>query len=145
MDSRIRADSGRGRCAGFSLVEVLVSFALLGLTAAAVLALLVQSGLNNLEARRADALAAAARSSLADLAAGEDLDQVLCPSEADWQASCDGEDPRFRRTVRWTPLAETGPRGEPLGVFEVTPEVVSLQTGRAVGERSFRLVTLRSR
>ncbi len=137
------------RNAGFSLVEVLVSFALLGLTAATVLALLVRSGLNNLEARRAEALAAMARASLLDLDSlpdldgVEDLEQVWCPSAADWQAACAAESPRFRRVVRSVPLAEPGRPGESLEVAEVTLQVTALQAGRAAGERTITVVTLR--
>lgn len=131
------------RHAGFSLVEVLVSFALLGLTAATVLALLVRSGLNNLEARRAEALAAVARASLSDLDHAEDLEQVWCPSVAAWQAACAAESPRFRRVVRSVPVAEPGRPGESLEVAEVTLQVTALQAGRAAGERTITVVTLR--
>ncbi|MDE2850688.1 MAG: prepilin-type N-terminal cleavage/methylation domain-containing protein [Acidobacteriota bacterium] len=140
----------RAAVAGFSLVEVLVSFALLGLTAAAVLALLVQSGLNNLEARRADALAAMARASLPDLDSlpdlgdAEDLEQVWCPSAAVWQAACAAEAPRFRRVVRTVPVAEPGRPGESLDVTEVTLQVTALQAGPVAGERTISLVTLRA-
>lgn len=129
--------------AGFSLVEVLVSFALLGLTASTVLALVLRSGLNNLEARRADALAAMARSSLADIEAGRDLDQVWCPAAAAWRDDCAGESPRYRRVVRSVvTLAPVRP-GESVEVTEVTLEVTALQAGRAAGERTITLVSLR--
>ncbi|MYA08443.1 MAG: type II secretion system protein [Holophagales bacterium] len=131
------------RHAGFTLVEVLVSFALLGLTAATVLALLVRSGLNNLEARRAEALAAMARVSLPDLDGAEDLEQVWCPSAAAWQAACAAESPRYRRVVRSVPVAEPGRPGESLEVAEVTLHVTALQAGRAAGERTITVVTLR--
>lgn len=131
------------RNAGFSLVEVLVSFALLGLTAATVLALLVRSGLNNLEARRAEALAATVRASLPDLDGLEDLEQVWCPSAAAWQAACAAESPRYRRVVRSVPVAEPGRPGESLEVAEVTLQVTALQAGRAAGERTITVVTLR--
>lgn len=134
---------GTPRTAGFSLVEVLVSFALLGLTAATVLTLLVRSGLNNLEARRAEALAAMARASLPDLDGAEDLEQVWCPSLAAWQDACATESPRFRRVVRSVPVAEPGRPGESLEVAEVTLQVTALQAGRAAGERTITLVTLR--
>ena len=71
--------------AGFSLVETLVSFALLGLTAATVLSLLVRSGLNNLEARRAVALVEMAWSSIEGVAGAGDPAQVWCPSAAAWR------------------------------------------------------------
>ncbi|MXX62076.1 MAG: hypothetical protein F4112_05405 [Holophagales bacterium] len=131
------------RHAGFSLVEVLVSCALLGLTAATVLALLVRSGLNNLEARRAEALAAMARVSLPDLDGAEDLEQVWCPSAAAWQAACAAESPRYRRVVRSVSVAEPGRPGESLEVAEVTLQVTALQAGRAAGERTITVVTLR--
>ncbi|MXW03278.1 MAG: hypothetical protein F4X59_03370 [Holophagales bacterium] len=131
------------RHAGFSLVEVLVSCALLGLTAATVLALLVRSGLNNFEARRAEALAAMARVSLPDLDGAEDLEQVWCPSAAAWQAACAAESPRYRRVVRSVSVAEPGRPGESLEVAEVTLQVTALQAGRAAGERTITVVTLR--
>lgn len=131
------------RHAGFSLVEVLVSFALLGLTAATVLALLVRSGLNNLEARRAETLAAIARASLPDLDGAEDLEQVWCPSVAAWQAACGAESARYRRVVRSVPVTEPGRPGESLEVVEVTLQVTALQAGRAAGERTITVVTLR--
>ena len=131
------------RNAGFSLVEVLVSFALLGLTAATVLALLVRSGLNNLEARRAEALVAMARASLPDLDGAEDLEQVWCPSATAWQAACAAESPRYRRVVRFVPVLEPGRPGESLEVAEVTLQVTALQAGRAAGERTISVVTLR--
>jgi len=131
------------RNAGFSLVEVLVSFALLGLTAATVLALLVRSGLNNLEARRAEALVAMARASLPDLDGAEDLEQVWCPSAAAWQAACAAESPRYRRVVRSVSVAEPGRPGEALEVAEVTLQVTALQAGGAAGERTISVVTLR--
>ena len=122
---------------------MLVSFALLGLTAATVLALLVRSGLNNLEARRAEALAAMARASLPDLDGAGDLEQVWCPSAAAWRAACEAESPRFRRVVRSVPVAEPGRPGESLEVVEVTLQVTALQAGRAAGERTITVVTLR--
>ncbi len=129
--------------AGFSLVEALVSLALLGLTASTVLALVLRSGLNNLEARRADALAAMARSSLRDAVAGRDLDQVWCPSAAAWRDDCAGEAPRFRRAVRSVVTLEPAGPGGSVEVAEVTVEVTALQAGRAAGERTITLVTLR--
>lgn len=131
-------------------MEVLVSFALLGLTAATVLALLVRSGLNNLEARRAEALAAMARASLLDLDGlpeldgAEDLEQVWCPSAAAWQAACAAESPRYRRVVRSVPVSEPGLPGESLDLVEVTLQVTALRAGRAVGERTISVVTLRA-
>lgn len=136
------------RAAGFSLVETLVSFALLGLTAATVLSLLVRSGLNNLEARRADALAAMARSSLADLDGlrledGQEHEQVWCPSAALWRDDCGAEAPRFRRVVRSVPVLEPGLAEESVEIREVTIAVTSMRAGRAAGERTIALVTLR--
>lgn len=131
-------------------MEVLVSFALLGLTAATVLALLVRSGLNNLEARRAEALAAMARASLLDLDGlpdldgAEDLEQVWCPSAAAWQAACAAESPRYRRVVRSVPVSEPGLPGESLELVEVTLQVTALRAGRAAGERTISVVTLRA-
>ena len=143
MDRSPHPSAGPPNSAGFSLVEVLVSFALLGLTAATVLALLLRSGLNNLEARRADALVAMARSSLSDLDGDEDLEQVWCPSAAAWRDDCSSETPRFRRVVRSVPVVEPGLPGESLEIAEVTVEVTALQAGRAAGERTMSLVTLR--
>ena len=107
------------RTAGFSLVETLVSFALLGLTATTVLSLLVRSGLNNLEARRAEMLVEMARSSIEGIDGAGDQEQVWSPSVAAW------------------------PRLPSVEVLEVTVEVTALRAGRAAGERTMRLVTLR--
>ena len=138
------AFSGVCPSAGFSLVEALVSIALLGVTAATVLALLVRSGLNNFEAHRADALAAMARASLADLDGAGDLEQVWCPSAAVWRDECAGESPRYRRVVRSVPVVEPGRPGESVELEEVTLQVTALQAGRAAGERTISLVTLRA-
>lgn len=142
--NRTHGAAATPRNSGFSLVEVLVSFALLGLTAATVLALLVRSGLNNLEARRAEALAAMARASLLDLDGAEDLEQVWCPSEAAWQAACANGSPRYRRVVRTVPASEPGRPGESLELAEVTLRVTALQAGGAAGERTISIVTLRA-
>lgn len=131
------------RTAGFSLVETLVSFALLGLTVATVLSLLVRSGLNNLEARRAEALVEMARSSIEGIEGAGDREQVWCPSVAAWQDDCGDEAPQFRRVVRSVPVLEPGMPGESVEILEVTVEVTALQAGRAAGERTMRLVTLR--
>ncbi len=135
------------RTAGFSLVETLVSLALLGLTAATVLSLLVRSGLNNLEARRADALAAMARSSLADvdglrLEDGQELEQVWCAAAAAWRDDCGLDPPRFRRVIRSVPVLEAGVPGQSVRIREVTVAVTSLQAGRAAGERTITLTTV---
>ncbi len=131
------------RAAGFSLVETLVSFALLGLTAATVLSLLVRSGLNNLEARRAEALVEMARSSVAEVDGAGDLAQVWCPFVAAWREDCGDEAPQFRRVVRSVSVLEAGLPGESVEILEVTVEVTALQAGRAAGERTMSLVTLR--
>lgn len=150
--SRCPGASGENR-AGFSLVEVLVSFALLGLAAAAVLSLLLRSGLNNLDAARADALTAMARSSLLDVDApvssaafrgAENSESVWCQSVSAWQDDCGAEAPQFRRIVRSEPMLVPARPGESVPVTAVTLEVTALQSGRAVGERSIRLVTFRS-
>ncbi len=138
---RRRADRGN---AGFSLVEALVSCALLGLTAATVLSLLLRSGLNNLEAGRAEALASMARASLPDLEEAKDLEQVWCPSAAAWQAVCAAEPPRFRRIVRSVTVTEPSRPGEFLEVVEVTLQVTAPRVGRAAGERTISVVTLRA-
>ncbi len=127
--------------AGFTLVEVLVACALLGLAAATVLSLLVRSGLNNLEARRADALAALARSSLDDLKEADNVEEVWCQQTSDWRADCGGEAPLFRRSVQAVPVLAPALPGESVKVQEVTVEVTALQAGRAAGERTIRLVT----
>lgn len=149
--SRRRRREGRAgrrpaafRNTGFSLVEVLVSFALLGLTAATVLTLLVQSGLNNLEARRAEALAAMTRATLPDLDGVEDLEQVWCPSAAAWRTECASEPPQYRRVVRAVPVLEASTPGESLEMIEVTLQVTAPQSGRAAGERTITVVTLRA-
>lgn len=131
------------RSAGFSLVETLVSLALLGLTASTVLSLLVRSGLNNLEARRAEALVEMVRSSVAEVGGAGDLVQVWCPSVPAWQEDCAGEAPQFRRVVRSISVLEPGLPGESVEILEVTVEVTALQAGRAAGERTMSLVTLR--
>ncbi|MCY3930333.1 MAG: type II secretion system protein [Acidobacteria bacterium] len=131
------------RTAGFSLVETLVSFALLGLTATTVLSLLVRSGLNNLEARRAEMLVEMARSSIEGIDGAGDQEQVWCPSVAAWQEDCGAEAPQFRRFVRSVPVLEPGLPGESVEIIEVTVEVTALRAGRAAGERTMRLVTLR--
>ena len=130
--------------AGFTLVEVLVSCALLGLAAATVMSLLVRSGLNNLEARRADALAAMARSSLDDLGEADNVEEVWCQQTSDWRADCGGEAPLFRRSVHAVPVLVPALPGESVEVQEVTVEVTALQVGRAAGERTIRLVTFRT-
>ena len=129
--------------AGFSLVETLVSLALLGLTAATVLSLLVRSGLNNLEARRAEALVGMAWSSIEGAAGAGEPAQVWCPSAAAWQEDCGAEPPQFRRVVRSVSVLEPGVPGESVEILEVTVEVTALQAGRAAGERTMSLVTLR--
>ncbi len=131
------------RTAGFSLVETLVSLALLGLTAATVLSLLVRSGLNNLEARRAEALVEMARSSVAEVDGAGHLAQVWCPSVAAWREDCGDEAPQFRRVVRAAPVLEPGLPGESVEILDVAVEVIALQAGRAAGERRMSLVTLR--
>ena len=131
------------RTAGFSLVETLVSFALLGLTATTVLSLLVRSGLNNLEARRAEALVEMAWSSIEGVAGAGDSVQVWCPSAAAWKEDCGAEPPQFRRVVRSVSVLEPGVPGESVEILEVTVEVTALQAGRAAGERTMSLVTLR--
>ena len=135
---------GRSTDAGFTLVEVLVACVLLGLAAATVMSLLVRSGLNNLEAGRAEALAAMARSSVDDLGKVDDLDQVWCPSIPGWRDDCGSEMPRFRRAVRTLPASVPGLAGETVEVREVTVEVTALGMGRAAGERTLRLVTFRT-
>ena len=141
--ARSRRRPAAFRNTGFSLVEVLVSFALLGLTAATVLTLLVQSGLNNLEARRAEALAAMTRATLPALDGVEDLEQVWCPSAAAWQAACAAEAPRYRRVVRTVAVDEPGRPGESVEVAEITLQVTALQAGPAAGDRTITVVTLR--
>ena len=131
------------RTAGFSLVETLVSLALLGLTATTVLSLLVRSGLNNLEARRAGALVEMTRSSIEGVDIARDLEQVWCPSTLTWQENCGDEAPQFRRVVRSVPVLVPGVPGESVEMLEVTVEVTTLQAGRAAGERTMSLVTLR--
>ena len=138
-----RASLTPPRTAGFSLVETLVSLALLGLTAATVLSLLARSGLNNLEARRAEALVEMAWSSIEGVAGAGDPAQVWCPSAAVWQEDCADEAPQFRRVVRAVPVLEPGLPGESVEILEVTVEVTALQAGRAAGERTMSLVTLR--
>ena len=129
--------------AGFTLVEVLVACVLLGLAAATVMSLLVRSGLNNLEAGRAETLATLARSSLDDLGNVDDLEQVWCPSIPAWRDDCGSEVPRFRRAVRTVPVSVPGLPGEFVEVREVTVEVTALRMGRAAGERMLRFVTFR--
>ncbi len=131
--------------AGFSLVEVLVSFALLGLTASAVFALLIRSSLNTLEGRRVDELVSMARSSLADADRGTIGEHVWCPAAAMWRDGCEGETPKFRRRVIASPVSIEGLPGESAAVEEILVEVSALQAGRAVGERTIRLVTFRAR
>ena len=143
MECSRRLSPNRRRCGGFTLVEVLVACALLGLAAATVLSLLVRSGLNNLEARRADALVAMARSSLDDLGTADDVEQVWCPSISAWQDDCGSEAPRFRRSVHAVPVTVPALAGESVEMEEVTVEVIALQVGRAAGERTIRLVTFR--
>lgn len=123
---------------------MLVSCALLGLAAATVMSLLVRSGLNNLEARRADALAAMARSSLDDLGEADNVEEVWCQQTSDWRADCGAEAPLFRRSVHAVPVLVPGLPGESVEVREVTVEVTALQAGRAAGERTIRLVTFRT-
>lgn len=130
---------------GFTLVEVLVSCALLGLAAATVMSLLVRSGLNNLEASRAAGLATMARSSLEDIGPASNLEQVWCPSIPAWREDCGTEAPQFRRSVRAVPAAVPARRGESVEVEEVTVEVTALQAGRAAGERTIRFVTFRTK
>ena len=144
MESFRRPVPNRQACAGFTLVEVLVSCALLGVAAATVMSLLVRSGLNNLEARRADALAAMARSSLDDLGNADDIEQVWCPSISAWRDDCGAEAPRYRRSVHAVPVVVPALAGESVAVEEVTVEVTALQAGRAAGERTIRLVTFRT-
>ncbi len=144
MESLRRPVSNRQTWAGFTLVEVLVSCALLGLAAATVLSLLLRSGLNNLEARRADALAAMARSALDDLGNADHAEQVWCPSISAWRDDCGAEAPRFRRSVHAVPVTVPALAGESVEVEEVTVEVTALQVGRAAGERTIRLVTFRT-
>lgn len=146
MLSARRTVADRPADAGFTLVEVLVASSLLGLAVAAVMTLLVRSGLNNLEAGRAEALAAVARSSLDDLGNVDHVnhvEQVWCPSIPAWQDDCGAEAPRFRRTVHAVPVAAPGLAGESVEVREVTVVVTALQMGRAAGERTIRLVTFR--
>lgn len=143
MNRSHRAGVAAPRTAGFSLVETVVSLALLGLTAATVLSLLVRSGLNNLEARRAEALVEMARSSIEGVDGAGDLAQVWCPSVVAWQEDCVAEAPEFRRVVRSVPVLEPGMPGESVEILEVTVEVTALQVGRAAGERTMSLVTLR--
>lgn len=143
MGSFRRPVPDRPTDAGFTLVEVLVACVLLGLAAATVMSLLVRSGLNNLEARRAEALAAMARSSLDDLGNVDDLEQVWCPAIRAWRDDCGPEAPRFLRSVRAVPVAVPGLAGESVEVREVRVEVTALRIGRAAGERTIRLVTFR--
>lgn len=135
--------AGGTDCGGFTLVEVLVSCALLGLAAATVMSLLIRSGLNNLEAFRADALAAMARSSLDDIGHAANLEQFWCRSISAWREDCGTEAPRFRRSVRAAPVAVPVRGGESVEVEEVTVEVTAVQAGRAAGERTIRFVTFR--
>ena len=144
MESSCRPVPNRHTQAGFTLVEVLVSCALLGLAAATVLSLLVRSGLNNLEARRADALVAMARSALDDLGNADNVEQVWCPSISAWRDDCGAEAPGFRLSVHAVPVQVPAVAGESVEVEEVTVEVTALQAGRAVGERTIRLVTFRT-
>lgn len=137
--------AGGTDCGGFTLVEVLVSCALLGLAAATVMSLLIRSGLNNLEASRIDALAAMARSCLADIGDAANVEQVWCPSTSAWSEDCGEETPRFRRSVRVAPVAVPARDGESVEVQEVTVAVTALQAGRAAGERTIRFVTFRMR
>ncbi len=143
MGSSRRPVHGRPADAGFTLVEVLVACVLLGLAAATVMSLLVRSGLNNLEARRAEALAAMARSSLDDLGSVDDLEQVWCPSTPAWRDDCGSQMPLFRRAVRTVPVSVPGLAGESVEVRKVAVEVTALRMGRAAGERTLRLVTFR--
>lgn len=137
--------AGGTDCGGFTLVEVLVSCALLGLAAATVMALLIRSGLNNLEASRADTLAAMARSSLEDIGHTANVEQVWCPSISAWREECGTEAPRFRRSLRAAPVGLPARGGESVELEEVTVEVTALQVGRAAGERTIRFVTFRIR
>lgn len=134
-----------GCSSGFSLVEVLVSSALLGLAAAGVLTLLLRSGLNNLEARRADGLVSAARSALAALDSAGSSERWWCPSVSAWRDDCGTEAPRFRGVVRTETVAVPARPGDQVAVEQVTLEVTSLAAGRAAGERTIRLVTYRGR
>lgn len=143
MGSSRRPVPDRPTAAGFTLIEVLVACVLLGLAAATVMSLLVRSGLNNLEARRAETLAAMARSSLDDLGNVADQEQVWCPSIRAWRDACASEAPRFRRAVRAVPVAVPVIVGEYVEVREVRVEVTALRIGRAAGERAIRLVTFR--
>ena len=143
MGSSRRPVHGRPTDHGFTLVEVLVASALLGVAAATVMSLLVRSGLNNLEARRAEALAAIARASLDDLGNADHLEQVWCPGVSAWQDGCGLETPDYRRTIRAAPVAAPALAGESVNVREVTVEVTALRMGRAAGERTIRLVTFR--
>ncbi len=144
MESSYHPVPNRQTWAGFTLVEVLVSCALLGLAAATLMSLLVRSGLNNLEARRADALAAMARSSLDDLGNADGVEQVWCSSIPAWRDDCGAEAPRFRRSVHAVRVVVPALAGESVEVEEVTVEVTALQAGRAAGERTIRLVTFRT-
>ncbi len=135
----------RTDCGGFTLVEVLVSCALLGLAAATVMSLLIRSGLNNLEASRADTLAAMARSALEDIGHAADIEQVWCSSISAWREDCGAEPPRFRRSVRLASVAVPARGGESVEVEELTVEVTALQAGRAAGERTIRFVTFRAK
>ncbi len=145
---RMDHSSGSSPGAGFSLVEVLVSCALLGVAAATVLSLLLQSGLNNLEARRAAGLAAVALVTLPNLDAGAEAEQLWCGSPPSWQAHCADdrsvERPRFRRVVRAVQVLEAGPPGESVELVELTVEVSSLPAGGASGGRTATFVTLRA-
>ena len=143
-DSR-RPGTGGTDCGGFTLVEVLVSCALLGLAAATVMSLLIRSGLNNLEAVRAETLSAMARFSLEDIGQAIDVEQVWCPSISAWREDCGAEAPRFRRSVRAAPVTVPARDGESVEVEEVTVEVTALMAGRAAGERTIRFVTFRTK
>lgn len=137
--------TGGTDCWGFTLVEVLISCALLGLAAATVMSLLIRSGLNNLEAVRADSLAAMARFSLEDIGQAIDVEQVWCPSISAWREDCGTEAPRFRRSVRATPVAVPARDGNSVEVEEVMVELTALMAGRAAGERTIRFVTFRTK